>query len=328
MKFRASACAVAIAAVAQAADCVPVYKNPNATVDDRVSDLLKRMSIKEKMSQLIQGDMRSYLDLEDGKINKTGLEWTMDYRAHAVWTGLYADPEIIKKAANVAQDYLMEETELGIPAFIQSEGLHGFLAMNATIFNSPIAMSCAFNPELVEKMANVIAVEALALGVNQVFTPVADLGRELRFGRVEETFGEDPYLVGELAYRFAKGLQDKGVSAQVKHFAAFASPEQGLNTGPVHGGERELRSLYLPPLKRAVMDSGAYSVMSSYNSYDGIPVVANKHILTDILREEWGFEYYVISDAGGTARLADAFNICAKKDDECITMEASFASVR
>jgi beta-glucosidase len=322
MKFRASACAVAIAAVAQAADCVPVYKNPNATVDDRVSDLLKRMSIKEKMSQLIQGDMRSYLDLEDGKINKTGLEWTMDYRAHAVWTGLYADPEIIKKAANVAQDYLMEETELGIPAFIQSEGLHGFLAMNATIFNSPIAMSCAFNPELVEKMANVIAVEALALGVNQVFTPVADLGRELRFGRVEETFGEDPYLVGELAYRFAKGLQDKGVSAQVKHFAAFASPEQGLNTGPVHGGERELRSLYLPPLKRAVMDSGAYSVMSSYNSYDGIPVVANKHILTDILREEWGFEYYVISDAGGTARLADAFNICAKKDDECITMEA------
>jgi beta-glucosidase len=113
MKIRMSAFAVALAATAQAAELTPVYKNPKAKIDDRVADLLKRMSIKEKMSQLIQGDMRSYLDLENGKINKTGLEWSMEYRSHAVWTGLYAEPEIIKKAANVAQDYLIKETKLG-----------------------------------------------------------------------------------------------------------------------------------------------------------------------------------------------------------------------
>lgn len=108
----------------------------------------------------------------------------------------------------------------------------------------------------------------------------------------------------------------------MKHFAAFASPEQGINTAPVHGGERELRSLYLPPLKRAIMDSGAWSIMSSYNSYDGIPTIADHHLLTEILRDEWGFEFYVISDAGGTARLADEFHVCPEDDNECITMTA------
>lgn len=111
---------------------------------------------------------------------------------------------------------------------------------------------------------------------------------------------------------FAKHLQ-----------AAFGTPEQGINTGPVHGGERELRRLYLPPFKRAIMDSGAWSVMSSYNSYDGVPTVADHHLLTDILRNEWGYEYFVISDAGGTARVADAFSICARDDNECITTEVS-----
>jgi beta-glucosidase len=105
--------------------------------------------------------------------------------------------------------------------------------------------------------------------------------------------------------------------------AAFGSPEQGINTAPVHGGERELRSLYLPPFKRAILDSGAWSIMSSYNSYDGMPVVGDPHLLTEILREEWGYEFFVISDAGGTARLADQFHICGKGDNECITMTVS-----
>lgn len=103
--------------------------------------------------------------------------------------------------------------------------------------------------------------------------------------------------------------------------AAFATPEQGINTAPVHGGERELRSLYLPPLKRAIIDGGATSIMSSYNSYDGVPTVSDSYLLTDILRDEWGYEYYVISDAGGTARLANAFYICPIEDNECITLE-------
>ncbi|CAH0016411.1 unnamed protein product [Clonostachys rhizophaga] len=311
-----------LAGLAQATNSsTPLYKHPNATLDDRVSDLLKRMTIQEKVSQLVQGDIRNYLNLTDGTLNQTGLEWSMATRGHAVWSGLYAKPEIIKLGAQIAQDYQINQTELGIPTYVSGEGLHGFLALNATIFNSPIGIGCSFNPELVEKMARVIAVEALALGVNQLFSPVVDLARELRFGRVEETFGEDPYLAGEFGYHYTKGLQDEGACAQVKHFAAFASPEQGINTAPVHGGERELRSLYLPPFKRAIIDGEALSVMSSYNSYDGYPVISNPHIMTDILRGEWGYENFVISDAGATARLIDAFHICGKNDNECITTE-------
>ncbi|KAF7547360.1 hypothetical protein G7046_g9031 [Stylonectria norvegica] len=322
MKPSTPLCAVALAASVWASQSKPLYKNPKASIDDRVADLLKRMTVKEKTAQLIQGDMTNYLNITDGTFNKSGLIWNMEYRANSVWTGLYTEMETVKKAAKLAQDYLQHNTTLGIPTFVQSEAIHGFLGLNATIFNSPIGIGCSFNPELVEKMANIIAIEAMALGVNQLFAPQTDLARELRFGRVEECFGEDPYLVGEMAHSFVKGLQDEGVSAMVKHFAAFASPEQGINTAPVHGGERELRSLYLPPFKRAIVDGGATSIMSSYNSYDGVPVVGDSHLLSEILRDEWGYEYYVISDAGGTARLANAFFVCELEDNECITLKS------
>ena len=131
-------------------------------------------------------------------------------------------------------------------------------------------------------MASLIAQEAKSLGVNQLFAPVVDLARELRFGRVEETFGEDPYLSGEMGYAYVKGLQSGAVSAMVKHFVGFSAPEQGLNTGPVHGGERELRTTWLPPFKRAIIEAGAYAVMSAYHSYDGVPAVADHHTLTDV----------------------------------------------
>lgn len=173
-------------------------------------------------------------------------------------------------------------------------------------------------------MARAVAQESLALGVNQIFAPVVDLARELRFGRVEETFGEDPYLAGELGYEFVIGLQKGNVSAMVKHFAGFSIPEQGLNTGPVHGGERELRTTWLPPFHRAIIDAGAYSVMSAYHSYDGVAAVADKYHMTQILRNEWGYDYYVISDAGATDRLCDNFKMCESDpiDSEAITMFA------
>ncbi|KAK2041324.1 glycosyl hydrolase family 3 N terminal domain-containing protein [Colletotrichum somersetense] len=296
----------------------PVYKSPNATIDDRVSDLLKRMTIEEKTAQLIQGDITNYLNLTDGTFNQSGLTWLAEKRSSSIWTGLYTNLTTLAYGARVAQDYLVHNTTLGIPAFIQSEGIHGFLALNATIFNSPIAHGCSWNPQLVEKMARVIAIESKALGVNQLFAPNVDLARELRFGRVEECYGEDPFLVGEYGYAYTKGLQGEGVCAMIKHFAAFATPEQGVNTAPVHGGPRELRTTYLPPFKRAIIDADAWSVMSSYNSYDGVPTVTDHHLLTEILREEWGYEYY--SDAGGTARVGSAFFICGETDDSCITL--------
>jgi beta-glucosidase len=171
------------------------------------------------------------------------------------------------------------------PRIHPKRDIHGFLGLNATIFNSPIALTCSWNQALFRKIANAIATEALTVGVNQLFAPVADLARGLRFGRVEEMYGEDPFLAGEMGYAYVTCLQEKNVSAMFKHFAAVGTPEQGLNTAPVHGGERELRTTSLPPVKRAIIDAGALSVMSSYNSYDGIPTVAHAQLLTEILKE-------------------------------------------
>jgi beta-glucosidase len=345
MKFLSAAasalllCSAAVADVAHSK--TPIYKDASASIDARVSDLLSRMTIQDKTAQLVQGDISNWINMTDDSFNATGLVWNMATRAGSFYVGYPVDQQWIADGVKIAQDYLIHNTTLGIPALVQSEGIHGFLIGNATIFNSPIAYACSWNPTLVQKMGAAIAQEATALGVNQLFAPLGDLARELRYGRVEETFGEDGYLAGEIGYGYIKGkrtsiltstyvlssstgLQGGNVSATVKHFAAFASPEQGLNTGPVHGGERELRTTYLPSYKRQVIGAGAYSIMSAYSSYDGVALVANKHILTDILRTEWGYQYWVTSDAGGTDRLCNAFKMCQSKplDKEAVTMYA------
>ncbi|KAL2259996.1 hypothetical protein VTK26DRAFT_6149 [Humicola hyalothermophila] len=288
-----------------------VYKNPKAPVDVRVADLLSRMTIQEKASQLLQGDIRNWMNETTNALNQTGLEWSMQYRGSAFYVGVPVPNEWISEHIKTAQEYIQKDTYLGIPAFVQTEGIHGFLAHNATIFNSPIAHACAWDPQLVEEMAIAIAKESRAIGVNQLFAPVVDLARELRHGRVEEMYGEDGFLAGELAYSYVKGLQSAGVSAMVKHFAAFGITEQGLNTGPAHGGERELRTTFLPGYRRAIIDGNAYSVMTAYHSYDGIPAVADPHLLTDILRDEWGYKYYTMTDAGASDRLCNDFKMCA-----------------
>jgi beta-glucosidase len=150
-----------------------------------------------------------------------------------------------------------------------------------------------------------------------------DLARELRFGRVEETYGEDHFLAGEFGYSYVRGIQSQNVSSTVKHFAGFSAPEQGLNTGPVHGGERELRTTWLPAFKRAIIDADAWSIMGAYHSYDGIPSVADHHLQETILREEWGYKYFVTSDAGATDRLCCTFKMCqCKTEDKPIDREA------
>lgn len=301
-----------LASIASASNHVstPLYKNANASVDDRVADLLSRMTIEDKAAQLVQGDISNWINTTDGSFNASGLEWNMEYRGGSFYVGYYVNWTTLYHGIKLGQDYLTQNTTLGIPAWVQSEGIHGFLAPNATIFNSPIAQACSWNPELVEKMGKAIAQEALALGVNNVFGPLGDLARELRYGRVEETYGEDSYLAGEMAYSYVKGLQSGGVAAMVKHFAAYATPEQGINTSPVHGGERERLTTYLPSYKRAIIDGGAVSIMSAYHCYDGIPAVADRHLLTEILRDSWGYDYFVMSDAGGTDRVCTAFGLC------------------
>ncbi|KAI9050673.1 hypothetical protein LZ554_005828 [Drepanopeziza brunnea f. sp. 'monogermtubi'] len=302
----------------------PLYKDPSATIDDRVADLLSRMTIEEKTAQLAQGDIGNWINMTTNVFNATGLAWNMANRAGSFYVGYPSPQQWISEGIKKAQDYLVHNTTLGIPALVQSEGIHGFLVRDATIFNSPIGLGSSWNPALIEKMGAVIAQEALALGVNHIFAPVGDLARELRWGRVEESFSEDGFLSGEMGYAYITGMQANNVSAMVKHFAAFGSPEQGLNVGPTHGGERELRTTYLPVHKRQIIDAGVYSVMSSYSAYDGVPLVANHHVLTEILREEWGYQYFVMSDAGGTDRLCHAFKMCREKpiDKEAVTLYA------
>ncbi|CAI6233782.1 unnamed protein product [Periconia digitata] len=300
------------------------YKDPNASVDARVADLLSQMTIQEKTAQLVQGDFGNWINTTTNAFNASGLAWNMANRAGQFYVGFPVPQSWISEGVRKAQEYLMQNTTLGIPALVQTEGIHGLLIGNATIFNSPIAHACSWDPEMVEEMAAIAARESKAIGVNQLFAPVADLARELRFGRVEETYGEDPHLAGEFAYSYVVGSQGEGVSATVKHFAAFSAPEQGLNTGPVHGGERERRTTWLPSFKRAIIDAGAWSIMGAYNSYDGIPTIADHHLMTEILREEWGYEYWLTSDAGATDRLCCAFKMCACEpiDSEAVTLYA------
>ncbi|GAM39900.1 hypothetical protein TCE0_034f11821 [Talaromyces pinophilus] len=279
----------------------PKYKDPLVPVDERVKDLVSRMTIEEKAAQLLQGDIGNWMDPNTGAFNQSGLVDNMKTKAGSFYVGYPVPASWLAENIKRAQDYLVNETRLGIPALVQSEGIHGFLLINATIFNSPIAFASSWNPTLVQDMAKAIAREAAAIGVNQLFAPLGDLARELRYGRVEECFSEDPYLAGETAYSVVTGLQSENVSATVKHFLGFSAPEQGLNTGPVHGGERELRT-----------------------TYDGIPAAADSFMLNDILRGEWEYQYYVISDAGATDRLCNTFKMCEASpiDSDAVTLAA------
>ncbi|KAG6868294.1 hypothetical protein C0993_005370 [Termitomyces sp. T159_Od127] len=276
---------------------VPVYKDPNASIEDRVNDLLPRMTLEEKVSQLIQGDMNGWMDLTDPLddtlvFNQTGLEEMMRLKGGSIWAGYLTPYEKLVFAINVGQHYLMQNTTLGIPALFQSEGLHGFTD-NGTIFSSPIGLAASFDTDLVSRVAGVASDEAEGLGITHLFAPVLDLARELRWGRVEENFGEDPFLTGEMGRAFVRGVQSgrrrnasatalARVAATCKHFAAFGSPQGGLNLAQVTGGERELRTMYLKPFNRACVDS--LSIMTAYASYDGIPAIANTHLLTDIVQ--------------------------------------------
>ncbi|KAH0839362.1 family 3 glycoside hydrolase [Lanmaoa asiatica] len=308
----------------------PIYKNPNASIEDRVNDLLPRMTVQEKVAQLrvfIQGDINGWMDMTDPldntlTYNQTGLEQMMEYKAGAIWAGYLAPWDKIVYAITIGQQYLMENTTLGIPAIIQSEGLHGFTD-NGTIWPSPISLAASFNAPLLQEAASTIAAEAEGLGYSQLLAPVLDLSRELRWGRVEENYGEDPFLTSQMGRAYVTGVQSgrrrnvsdtaiARVAATCKHFTAYGSPQGGLNGAPVSGGERELRTFYLKPFNYACVD--ALSIMTAYASYDGVPNVANKYLLTDVLRNEWGYQYFVTSDAGSVDLLITFHGICPTRE--------------
>ena len=210
------------------------------------------------------------------------------------------EPQAAARAVNRIQKYLRENTRLGIPALFHEECLSGYMGKRGTTFPQSIGLASTFNPELVEEIAKAIRKQLLAIGARQGLSPVLDIARDLRWGRMEETYGEDPYLVACMAVAYVKGLQGsdpkEGVLATLKHFVGHGAPEGGRNHSPVDVSERVLREVHMFPFEAAVRVAKAGSVMNAYHDIDGVPCAASRKLLTDILRGEWGFDGIVVSD--------------------------------
>lgn len=271
----------------------PLYKDRNAPTEQRVDDLLSRMTLHEKVLQL--------QNREAGKLG----ELESRFHGESVGTVHEMGHNAVECQRIIAdlQEYMRCETRLGIPALTCVEGIQGVLQNGATLFPHAIAQGSTFNPALVERMTEACGREAAAMGLHQILSPVLDIARELRWGRIEETFGEDPYLIAEMGIGFVRGYQSHRISCMPKHFVAHGSPTGGLNCAQVSGGERELRNLYLYPFARVISATSPLAVMSCYSAFDGVPVSGSRYYMTDVLRGELGFRGYVYSDWGSVDRL-------------------------
>ena len=279
----------------------PGYKDPSQPVESRVKDLLKRMTLREKIAQMQDisfGDLYTADTLDQIKMEKH-----LDGMSFGCMEGMGLTVEQYARDVNQVQKYLVEKTRLGIPMLATSEALHGCVHGGATIYPQAIALGSTFNPSLVNGMTKAITLELKAQGISQVLSPDLDLARELRWGRVEETYGEDPYLTGRMGVAFVKGFNENNIICTPKHFAAHGTPSGGLNLASVAGGERALRSIYLKPFEAVIKETHPLSIMNAYSSYDGIPMASSHHVLTDILRTEFGFKGFVYSDWGAVEML-------------------------
>lgn len=293
------------------------YRNPALPVADRVADLLSRMTMPEKIAQMHAfwlvlsedgqhqprpGDTVPGANLPDHF--KQRMRHGLGQISRPLGTHLVA-PEAGLRALNALQRFLCNETRLGIPALSHEECLLGLMAQGATLFPSPLALGATWNPALVEQVAEQIGLEARAVGCHQGLAPVLDVSRDVRWGRTEETFGADPYLVGVMATRYVRGLQGprRDLLATLKHFVAHSASEGGRNHAPVSLGWRELNDVFLLPFEMAVKQANAGSVMPAYHDIDGEPAHANRHLLTEVLRDQWGFDGLVVADYGGIGQL-------------------------
>jgi len=281
---------------------MPLYKDPSQPVEVRVRDLLSRMTLEEKIAQL--GSVWGYeLIDENGRFSKEKAKELLKYGIGQITRPGGSTNLLPKDAArfiNEIQRYLVEETRLGIPAIMHEECLTGYMGLGATNFPQAIALASTWEPELVQKMTEAIREDMRRIGAHQGLAPVLDVARDPRWGRTEETFGESPYLVARMGVSYVKGLQGEdiknGVIATVKHFAGYSASEGGRNWAPTNIAEREFREVFLFPFEAAVKEAGVLSVMNSYSEIDGVPCAANRKLLTDILRKEWGFKGIVVSD--------------------------------
>jgi beta-glucosidase len=306
------------------------YEDATAPLEKRIEDLLSQMSLEEKTNQLatLYGFGRVLKDelptpewkqkiWKDGIGNIDEHLNSVAYHPHA--RSQYSFPySRHAEAINTVQHWFVEETRLGIPVDFTNEGLHGLCHDRATAFPGQINTGSAWDRQLIREIGGVVGREARALGYTNIYSPILDVARDPRWGRTVEAYGEDPYLVSALGVEMVKGLQSEGVVSTLKHFAVYSAPKGGRDgearTDP-HIAFREMQEVYLAPFRAAVRDAGALGVMSSYNDYDGVPVSASRYFLTDLLRGQWGFRGYVVSDSRAVEFVSEKHRVAPDYKD-------------
>ena len=285
------------------AQTIPLYKNNRAPINERVKDLLGRMTPTEKFWQLfmIPGDIKpgesyKYKDglfgfqVSAASAGAEGAQQMLQYNATETAVSL-------AKKVNAIQSFFMDSTRLGIPMLPFDEALHGLVRQGSTIFPQSIGLAATFNTSTMEAVAGAIAKESKIRGIRQILSPVINIATDVRWGRTEETYGEDPFLSSKMGVAYMKTLEDENIIATPKHFVANVG-DGGRDSYPIDMNERYLSEIHYPPFKDAVQKAGARSIMTSYNSVNGSPATANNYLLNDLLKKQWGFNGFVISDAG------------------------------
>jgi beta-glucosidase len=298
------------------------YDNPINPVERRVADLIGRMTLEEKVRQLDMYFGCESLLKTNQYVGRTHAKPNADFDPQmavnnlgTLGIGSIHDLYPRAKLYNRVQAWIMKSNRLGIPALFIEEGLHGYMDNDEIVFPQSINLATTWNPELARLSGAAIAAQARANGVDMILGPVLDVARDPRWGRVEEDFGEDPYLTGQLGLAYVQGMQggslntDHTVIAEPKHFAGHGSPEGGLNMSPVHAGEREVRSIMLKSFEPAVREGRVMGIMAAYHDIDGVPCTGNPWLLNKVLRDEWGFQGFVLSDLGAIRRLYDTHHV-------------------
>lgn len=276
------------------------YLNSALSVDERVNDLLSRMTLEEKIAQVNMNSVNSFLNSKLG---------------YGVVNAPFVGAPAVAKSVIEIKKHAKRNMRLWIPPIFSTECIHGFLSYGATIFPHALAQGSTWNTELITRMSSMIAYEASLAGIDQQLSPLFDVVRDPRYGRTEESYSEDPYLTGVIGCAYVKGTQGNPEQTKIglpknkliatgKHFAGYSAPQSGINLAPASLGEREMRSIFLPPFERVVKEANIYSIMPSYNEVDGIPAHSSKFLLDQVLRKEWGFKGYVFADYGGVPMLS------------------------
>lgn len=296
------------------------YRDPARSIDERLDDLVGRLTLPEKLAQI--GCVWSSQLLANGAFSRAAAAERIALGiGHVTRIGgaTVLDPRASAEFTNAIQRFLIEETRLGIPAIVHEESCAGYTAKGATCFPQAIGLAATFEPALVEAMARVIREQLLAVGARHTLAPVLDVARDPRWGRLEETFGEDPWLIAQMGIAYVRGIQGddlaNGVVATGKHFVGYAASEGGMNWAPAHLGARELRDVYAFPFEAAIREAGLASVMNAYHELDGVPCGCSRALLTDLLRDEIGFDGLVVADYFTVDTLHGYHQVAADKGD-------------